>query len=165
MPAQTIWTRQRDRVVGARRSSGLEGKPPKIPVPTWNITFLLTAPCEPLPSVHGERGTQSFWRLAYRTRNFAGCPHRGQPGSFNGSCRQAALYEGTDRGPLPPPAGAPSMGLTGPSSLKNVHWTFSVLHGKVGNVNTSSAPNGAPSPQGEGLALKGFPLGESCHRR
>ena len=51
--------------------------------------FLMRGSREEHPPVKGGRG-HGFGRLAFGTRNFAGCPRRGQPGSFNGSCRQAA---------------------------------------------------------------------------
>ena len=44
----------------------------------------------------GGGGSFPSRRLACGTRNYAGCPPRGQPGSFNGSCRQAALCVGID---------------------------------------------------------------------
>ena len=40
-----------------------------------------------------------------------------------------------------------------------------VHHGNLGDDKHLIRPFGAPSPQGEGLAQKGFPLGGSCHRR
>ena len=115
------------------------------------------------PPVKGGRG-HGFWRLAFGIRNFVGCPRRGQPGSFNGSCRQAVLHRGNRplssfAAQMPPSPEGEGRKLTSNEQRDRPHPSRlqrSTSHGPNRPVLTGKCPldifPGVRTPKGEGDA-------------